>query len=144
MATLTLEPEPAAHCGRKAGFPRSYDWPRSVSGERGNSSATVFDKDLFPPFTAAWTQEFEMKLRQDWDATGLFEYVCEENNRCAGGNCKRQSTPSYLATMCPTSWLFSVQMYSPISSPTKRLEALLMVHSFTYVPGSSIVISYSR
>ena len=39
-------------------------------------------------FAAPWSQEFEMKLRPDWDATGLFEYVCEENNRCPGGKCK--------------------------------------------------------
>ena len=38
-------------------------------------------------FTAAWSQEFEMKLRPDWDKTGLYEYVCEENNRCPGGKC---------------------------------------------------------
>ena len=31
-----------------------------------------------------------MKLRPAWDVTGLFEYVCEENNRCVGGDCKGQ------------------------------------------------------
>jgi hypothetical protein len=39
-------------------------------------------------FTKAWSQEFEMKSRPDWDKTGLYEYVCEENNRCAGGKCQ--------------------------------------------------------
>ena len=39
-------------------------------------------------FAAAWSQNFEMKARPDWDATGLYEYVCEENNRCAGGKCQ--------------------------------------------------------
>ena len=24
----------------------------------------------------------------DWDEAGLYEYVCEENNRCPGGKCK--------------------------------------------------------
>ncbi len=38
-------------------------------------------------FTAPWTQDFEMVLHKDWDQTGLFEYVCEENNRCPGGKC---------------------------------------------------------
>ena len=38
-------------------------------------------------FTAPWSQDFEMKLRPDWDSAGLYEYVCEENNRCPGGKC---------------------------------------------------------
>jgi hypothetical protein len=38
-------------------------------------------------FTAAWTQEFTMKAKPEWDKVGLFEYVCEENNRCPGGKC---------------------------------------------------------
>jgi len=41
-------------------------------------------------FAAPWSQEFEMKVRPDWDVTGLFEYVCEENNRCVGGKCAGQ------------------------------------------------------
>ena len=41
-------------------------------------------------FTQPWSQEFEMKARPDWDVTGLFEYVCEENNRCVGGKCAGQ------------------------------------------------------
>jgi len=41
-------------------------------------------------FNAPWSQEFEMKARPDWDVTGLFEYVCEENNRCVGGKCQGQ------------------------------------------------------
>jgi hypothetical protein len=39
-------------------------------------------------FVAAWSQDFEMKARPDWDGTGLYEYVCEENNRCPGGKCQ--------------------------------------------------------
>ena len=38
-------------------------------------------------FTTAWTQEFTMKAKPEWDKVGLFEYVCEENNRCPGGKC---------------------------------------------------------
>ena len=41
-------------------------------------------------FTAAWSQEFEMKLRPDWEQMGIFEYVCEENNRCPGGVCPKK------------------------------------------------------
>jgi deoxyadenosine/deoxycytidine kinase len=38
-------------------------------------------------FSAPWTQEFEILSKPEWDKDGLFEYVCEENNRCAGGKC---------------------------------------------------------
>jgi hypothetical protein len=38
-------------------------------------------------FTQPWSQDFEMKARQDWEQMGIFEYVCEENNRCPGGHC---------------------------------------------------------
>lgn len=38
-------------------------------------------------FTSAWSQEFEMRQRKDWEDVGLLEYVCEENNRCPGGKC---------------------------------------------------------
>jgi hypothetical protein len=38
-------------------------------------------------FTAPWSQDFEIKARPDWEKPGIFEYVCEENNRCPGGKC---------------------------------------------------------
>jgi hypothetical protein len=38
-------------------------------------------------FTQPWSQDFEMKARPDWEQQGIFEYVCEENNRCPGGHC---------------------------------------------------------
>ncbi len=46
---------------------------------------TIDDSKIF---TQPWSQDFELTLRPDWDKLGLLEYVCEENNRCAGGNCK--------------------------------------------------------
>jgi hypothetical protein len=45
---------------------------------------TVDDPKIF---TAPFTQHFEMSARPDWDQDGLYEYVCEENNRCPGGKC---------------------------------------------------------
>ncbi len=39
-------------------------------------------------FTQPWSQDFEMKAKPDWEQMGIFEYVCEENNRCPGGHCK--------------------------------------------------------
>jgi hypothetical protein len=40
-------------------------------------------------FTAPWSEDFEMKLNPQWAKVGLFEMVCEENNRCPGGNCRK-------------------------------------------------------
>jgi hypothetical protein len=37
-------------------------------------------------FAAPWSQEFQVMARPEWDATGLFEYVCD-NLICPGGNC---------------------------------------------------------
>jgi hypothetical protein len=39
-------------------------------------------------FTQPWSQDFEMKAKPEWEKMGIFEYVCEENNRCPGGHCK--------------------------------------------------------
>jgi len=38
-------------------------------------------------FTAKWSQDFGMKLHPTWK---VYEYVCEENNRCEGGKCSGQ------------------------------------------------------
>jgi hypothetical protein len=38
-------------------------------------------------FTAPWSQDFELTAKPEWEALGLLEYVCQENNRCAGGTC---------------------------------------------------------
>jgi hypothetical protein len=38
-------------------------------------------------FSAPWSQDFEFKAKPEWDKTGLYEYVCLENNRCPGGKC---------------------------------------------------------
>ena len=39
-------------------------------------------------FTKAWSQEFSIASKPEWDSAGLYEYVCEENNRCPGGKCQ--------------------------------------------------------
>jgi hypothetical protein len=36
-------------------------------------------------WTAPWSQDFQMKLHPTWN---VFEFVCEENDRCRGGNCR--------------------------------------------------------
>jgi hypothetical protein len=38
-------------------------------------------------FSAPWSQEFQIVAKPEWDAAGLYEYVCEDNNRCPGGKC---------------------------------------------------------
>ena len=38
-------------------------------------------------FTKVWSQEFEIIAKPEWEKDGLFEYVCQENNRCPGGKC---------------------------------------------------------
>ncbi len=39
-------------------------------------------------FVEPWSEEFQMTLHPEWEAVGLYEFVCEENNRCAGGECE--------------------------------------------------------
>ena len=43
-------------------------------------------------FTAPWSEDFTMAAKPEWDKAGIFEYVCEENNRCPGGKC--EATPA--------------------------------------------------
>jgi hypothetical protein len=54
-----------------------YTDPMTVSYQ-----VTVDDPKIW---TAPWSQEFQMKLHPTWS---VFEFVCEENDRCSGGNCK--------------------------------------------------------
>src|SRR5215510_11328916 len=59
-------------------------------GDKLQYRITIDDAKIFErPFS----QDFELTLRPDWDKLGLLEYVCEENNRCAGGNCRSSGTP---------------------------------------------------
>ena len=46
---------------------------------------TVDDPKIF---TRPWSVDWVMTRRPDWDQAGLFEMVCNENNRCEGGNCR--------------------------------------------------------
>ena len=39
-------------------------------------------------FHEAVVSQLEMKRRREWDWTGLYKMVCQENNRCEGGKCK--------------------------------------------------------
>jgi hypothetical protein len=59
-------------------------------GNRLQYRITIDDPKIF---TRPFSQDFELTLRPDWEPLGLLEYVCEENNRCAGGNCRPSGTP---------------------------------------------------
>ena len=39
-------------------------------------------------FTEPWTEELQMTLHPEWEETGLYEFFCQENNRCPGGECE--------------------------------------------------------
>ena len=54
-------------------------------GDKLRYQITIDDPKIF---TRPFSQDFELTLRPDWEPLGLLEYVCEENNRCAGGNCR--------------------------------------------------------
>jgi hypothetical protein len=41
-------------------------------------------------FTAPWSEDWVMRHRPEWAKVGLYEFVCQENNRCAGGNCEKR------------------------------------------------------
>ena len=58
----------------------------SRAGNKLKYQITIDDPKIF---TKPFSQDFELTLRPDWDQLGLLEYVCEENNRCAGGNCRK-------------------------------------------------------
>jgi hypothetical protein len=59
---------------------------RRVEKDRISYQFTVDDPQIF---TAPWTEDFEMKLNPQWEKDGLYEFVCEENNRCPGGQCRK-------------------------------------------------------
>jgi hypothetical protein len=54
-------------------------------GDKLHYQITIDDPEIF---TRPFSQDFELTSRPDWEELGLLEYVCEENNRCAGGNCR--------------------------------------------------------
>jgi len=47
---------------------------------------TVDDPKIF---TKPWTENWQFKRHPEWEKTGLFEMVCNENNRCPGGQCAK-------------------------------------------------------
>jgi hypothetical protein len=54
-------------------------------GDQLHYRITIDDPEIF---TRPFSQDFVMTFRPDWEPLGLLEYVCQENNRCVGGNCE--------------------------------------------------------
>jgi hypothetical protein len=58
---------------------------RYINDKTISYNVTVDDPKIF---SAPWSQEFTMTYKPEWDKAGLYEFVCEENNRCQGGQCQ--------------------------------------------------------
>jgi len=57
---------------------------------RTDASTIAYEFTVDDPkiFTRPWSVDWQMKLHPEWEKTGLYEMVCNENNRCEGGNCR--------------------------------------------------------
>ena len=53
-----------------------------------NTLAYQFTVDDPKIFTHPWSEDWVMKFHPEWAKVGLYEFVCEENNRCEGGKCQ--------------------------------------------------------
>jgi hypothetical protein len=62
---------------------------RRVDMDRISWEITIDDPKIF---TTPWTEEFTMRHRPEWEKDGIFEFVCQENNRCPGGTCAEVET----------------------------------------------------
>jgi hypothetical protein len=54
-----------------------------------NTIAYDFTVDDPKIFAASWTENWQFTLHPEWEKTGLYEMICEENNRCPGGKCTK-------------------------------------------------------
>jgi hypothetical protein len=59
---------------------------RFKDGNTISYQMTIDDPKIF---TKPWSEDFEMEFHPEWAVVGLYEFVCEENNRCPGGNCRK-------------------------------------------------------
>jgi hypothetical protein len=63
---------------------RTIERLRRIDADTLSYEFTVEDPKIF---TDSWTEQMEMKFHPEWEDTGLYEFVCQENNRCPGGDC---------------------------------------------------------
>jgi len=66
---------------------RTIERLRRVDADMLSYEFTVEDPKIF---TESWTEALQMTLHPEWEETGLYEFFCQENNRCPGGNCSSQ------------------------------------------------------
>ena len=63
---------------------RTIERLRRVDASTLSYEFTVEDPKIF---TRPWTEQLQMKLHPEWESVGLYEFHCQENNRCPGGEC---------------------------------------------------------
>lgn len=66
---------------------RTVERLRRVDAETLSYEFTVDDPKIF---TEPWTEAMQMTLHPEWEDVGLYEFQCQENNRCPGGDCSRR------------------------------------------------------
>ena len=64
---------------------RTTERLRRVDADTIAYQFTVDDPKIF---TRPWSVDWVMKRHPEWETTGLYEMVCQENNRCEGGKCR--------------------------------------------------------
>jgi hypothetical protein len=80
---LLPEPEGVSDAHRRA--LRTIERLRRTDADTISYEFTVDDPKIF---TKPWSVQWEMKRHTEWAKTGLYEMVCNENNRCEGGKCR--------------------------------------------------------
>jgi hypothetical protein len=63
---------------------RTIEKLRRIDANTLSYEFTVEDPKIF---TAPWTEQLKMTLHPEWEDVGLYEFHCQENNRCPGGQC---------------------------------------------------------
>ena len=63
---------------------RTIERLRRVDQNTLSYEFTVEDPKIF---AAPWTEQLQMTLHPEWEEVGLYEFQCQENNRCPGGKC---------------------------------------------------------
>jgi len=64
---------------------RTIERLRRTDADTISYEFTVDDPRIF---VKPWSVQWEMKRHTEWAKTGLYEMVCNENNRCEGGKCR--------------------------------------------------------
>jgi hypothetical protein len=63
---------------------RTVERLRRIDENTLSYELTVDDPKIF---TEPWTEALQMTFHPEWAEVGLYEFQCQENNRCPGGDC---------------------------------------------------------